>query len=490
MKPISPGSTMPLTESPLAAGRMDEDLAQLLNLGLKLKDVERLWENVPGMEPVLLQASAERLLQGKSETGTVKMQRQASLGIELLSTASSKEVIDDVARRLLEELEEPPDEFKVPGATLLHPSLPCPLACARTDRVRRLDPSRYDWQDPIMLGLMKEPVVLSSGHCFDHSTVYDELGRLRFERCPITREPIERRAYPLMFLKAQIVDFQLRRLGQVRDELAPGTRDERALCARVESDTPARPAAHAWPQSRRSAAALLSLARQVLQVVSSGHSVASLDSLLGVAKNLLSTLGAGKYQKEAFNYFRFRREAVARAHGAGEDRPDEGESGRVGDGSVGTPERSSGAQSRVPALLVELMESIVTAGMADLAPMLDEIASEFAESLSRLWADGRDARQAEEAAALIDASITPLEKPPTKGWVPGWIALIRRLPTHSEGVTTYRKCAALAPVLARLPPPSPVVDQEGASAYWAAVSAERGPVHTPPSHVRQSASLG
>ena len=40
-------------------------------------------------------------------------------------------------------------------------------------------PERY--RDPIMLTLMTEPMVLSSGHCFDKSTIYDERGRLRFE---------------------------------------------------------------------------------------------------------------------------------------------------------------------------------------------------------------------------------------------------------------------------------------------------------------------
>eukprot|EP00966_Prymnesium_polylepis_P210774 4880795-Prymnesium_polylepis.1 len=51
-----------------------------------------------------------------------------------------------------------------------------------------------------MMTLMSDPVVLSSGHVFDRTTVYDG-SAFRFQACPMTRAPIEQRAYPLVYLK-------------------------------------------------------------------------------------------------------------------------------------------------------------------------------------------------------------------------------------------------------------------------------------------------
>lgn len=158
-----------LTEGSIRSDKMDEDLAVLLNLGVKVDDVARLWANIPGFDLAALQASAERILMGTAAEGALELDRMRrdSLAVELLQRTSNSQVIDDVARRLREELDEPPEQFK----------------------------------DPIMFTLMAEPVVLSSGHVFDRSTVYDESGDLRFERCPISRKPVEWQAYPLCFLK-------------------------------------------------------------------------------------------------------------------------------------------------------------------------------------------------------------------------------------------------------------------------------------------------
>ena len=88
--------------------------------------------------------------------------------------------------RLRNELDEPPDEFR----------------------------------DPVMLTLMREPMVISSGHVFDRDTVYDR-GAFRFQACPMTRQRIKDHAFPLVYLKAKIVDFKLRRIDGI---LGAGTR--------------------------------------------------------------------------------------------------------------------------------------------------------------------------------------------------------------------------------------------------------------------------
>ena len=58
-------------------------------------------------------------------------------------------ILPELAEMLRNELDEPPDEFR----------------------------------DPVMLTLMREPMVISSGHVFDRDTVYDR-GAFRFQACP------------------------------------------------------------------------------------------------------------------------------------------------------------------------------------------------------------------------------------------------------------------------------------------------------------------
>ena len=65
-----------------------------------------------------------------------------------------------------------------------------------------LPPERY--RDPITLSLMDEPMVLSSGHHFDKSTLYDAHGVLRFDRCPMTRKEVSQDAYPLLYLRREL----------------------------------------------------------------------------------------------------------------------------------------------------------------------------------------------------------------------------------------------------------------------------------------------
>ena len=79
---------------------------------------------------------------------------------------------------------------------------------------------RARYRDPITLSLMSDPMVLSSGHHFDRSTLYAPDGKFRFERCPMTREVVAQQAYPILFLRAELIEFKLRRLDGVLDAAA------------------------------------------------------------------------------------------------------------------------------------------------------------------------------------------------------------------------------------------------------------------------------
>ena len=162
---------------------LDDDMAELLNLGLKLDDIERLWKDVRDLDMAAVHAIGARLLgtcaDGPECRPPVHLSRQPSLSLSLLA---GKQLHEDsvpiVVARLVREFEDPPSQFK----------------------------------DPVSLCLMKEPMVLSSGHIFDRETIYDARGNFRFKCCPLSREPLERRAFPNHPLKAQIVEYALKRL--------------------------------------------------------------------------------------------------------------------------------------------------------------------------------------------------------------------------------------------------------------------------------------
>ena len=152
---------------------LDEDLAALLSLGLQISDVERLWRENKEVDMSEVFAAGARLL---GQPG-VPVKRQVTVGLEIASSAPARADVTRLAEMLRNELDEPPEHFR----------------------------------DPIMLTLMSDPVVISSGHVFDRSTVFDGT-TFRFQCCPMTRAHVEPRAFPLVYLKAQIVDFKLRRL--------------------------------------------------------------------------------------------------------------------------------------------------------------------------------------------------------------------------------------------------------------------------------------
>ena len=161
-------------------------LAELINLGLSLGTSSGLG----GVEGVSAEAIhlSQRLLTA-SNTGMVPLGRQTSLGLDLVSRrgAGATELdVSPVLVALKAEVDDPPDRFR----------------------------------DPIMLTLMDEPVVISSGHHFDRATLYDARDRFRFKQCPMTRCDIEPRAYPLVYLKRELVEWKLARLDKVLEAAA------------------------------------------------------------------------------------------------------------------------------------------------------------------------------------------------------------------------------------------------------------------------------
>ena len=47
--------------------------------------------------------------------------------------------------------------------------------------------SNEEYNDPIYLTVMKDPVVISTGVIMDRSSALDETGAPRFKKCPFTR---------------------------------------------------------------------------------------------------------------------------------------------------------------------------------------------------------------------------------------------------------------------------------------------------------------
>ena len=238
--------------------RTDEDLAALLNLGLNLGDIERLWRRHREVGMTAVRAQAGRLL---ARGDSLSVTRQVSVGLELLQGPEGG-ACDGVMRQLIEalriELDDPPERFR----------------------------------DPVMLTLIDEPAVLSSGHVFDRSTVYDERGAFRFQRCPMTREQLVPRAYPLATLKAELIAYKLHRLDGI---LA-------AVQASVDPPSPAAPPADAAADAEAAIAAVTPR-RQV----STGAAQARLK-LLDLARALLRSLrgAAGAHERQALAYFRLR----------------------------------------------------------------------------------------------------------------------------------------------------------------------------------------
>ena len=159
------------------ASDLDADVASLINLGLSLHDIERLWSGVHGLSSDDVRAAGRRLL---GESSALPIGRQVSVGLELLSCRNSNSSEVSRVAALIEE-EEPPEKFR----------------------------------DPIMMTLIDEPMVLSSGFHFDRSTLYDKTGAFRFTCCPMTREAITQQAFPLHYLRREIIEYKLHRFDAI-----------------------------------------------------------------------------------------------------------------------------------------------------------------------------------------------------------------------------------------------------------------------------------
>eukprot|EP00588_Corethron_pennatum_P020915 CAMPEP_0194323806 /NCGR_PEP_ID=MMETSP0171-20130528/25971_1 /TAXON_ID=218684 /ORGANISM="Corethron pennatum, Strain L29A3" /LENGTH=582 /DNA_ID=CAMNT_0039082533 /DNA_START=30 /DNA_END=1775 /DNA_ORIENTATION=+ len=70
-----------------------------------------------------------------------------------------------------------------------------------------------DFLDPILMTIMTNPVVLSSGLVLDRDTVLDaKTGKLKFSTCPITREKLKKEVYPIIFLKKRLAEFKEKKI--------------------------------------------------------------------------------------------------------------------------------------------------------------------------------------------------------------------------------------------------------------------------------------
>lgn len=72
-----------------------------------------------------------------------------------------------------------------------------------------------EFMDRITYEEMNDPVVLSSGHVFDRSTVLVPNGKLKMEKCPITRQKLEPKVYPLASLKSKLTSKKIARLNEL-----------------------------------------------------------------------------------------------------------------------------------------------------------------------------------------------------------------------------------------------------------------------------------
>lgn len=69
--------------------------------------------------------------------------------------------------------------------------------------------------DPILFNVMVDPVVISSGHVFDRQSIVDDKGKVKYKQCPMTRQNIEQKVYPLSFLKGQLRNWLLGRFNKI-----------------------------------------------------------------------------------------------------------------------------------------------------------------------------------------------------------------------------------------------------------------------------------
>ena len=160
---------------------MADTLASMVGMGLSVRQIETMLSGL-GMDLETVRGECGKFVGNAS----ISLQRQTSIGLELLRDSSPGGGDDDalvaqVVASLESELEDPPERFR----------------------------------DPVSYALMNEPRVIETGHVFDESTVFDENGNFRFDACPMTRREIQPLAFPIVFLKKELIEYKLRRLNAV-----------------------------------------------------------------------------------------------------------------------------------------------------------------------------------------------------------------------------------------------------------------------------------
>lgn len=76
------------------------------------------------------------------------------------------------------------------------------------------DPNK-NYIDPIFYNVMIDPVVTSTGIVMDRKTIVDQNGNLKHQNCPLTRQRLEPKVYPLNFLKSELKDWLIDRFRKI-----------------------------------------------------------------------------------------------------------------------------------------------------------------------------------------------------------------------------------------------------------------------------------
>jgi len=198
----------------------------MVESGMSFQHMKRVWMSL-GNDLGTLRGECENIVVSEN---TVAPRHKASLGLELLRgpTSDVAAVAAQVVSSLREELEDPPERF-----------------C-----------------DAVTYAMMDDPVVIETGHVFDRTSVFDEHGKFKFDKCLFNRWEIASSAYPVVFLKKELIEHKQQRF----DAVIAATRQ-----------VPAGPAR---------------------------------DELLSVAEALLACLGSGLYIHQTAAYWELRLESV------------------------------------------------------------------------------------------------------------------------------------------------------------------------------------
>lgn len=165
-------------------------LAAMVGMGLSLDQMERMLIGL-GVDAGVVRGECKSFV----GNDTIDIQKRTSIGLDLLRVSSDSDRDDVLAAQVVaslqSELDDPPERFR----------------------------------DPVSFALMNEPRVIETGHVFDESSLYDEDGHFRLTSCPMTRRKIRPKAFPVVHLKKELIEYKLDRLNtalEVASRLAIG----------------------------------------------------------------------------------------------------------------------------------------------------------------------------------------------------------------------------------------------------------------------------